>query len=245
MKSRSRGAARPPAVRGKPARTTRRDRVEEKERAIVAAAHDVLMEHGLEGARMNEIARRADVAEGTIYLYFENKSALVGAVLGAFYARLTDGATEGVQARSTVREQLEFLALHHVRSCLDEWRIIELVGGHFRAAQGDKAEEVLHLNRSYVSVFDRVFREGVSQGVFRDVPVSIARDMFYGGLEYLCRTHLLRWNGPRSAPVEASTQAAVDIFLHGLDAVRRPEEDSRMDAVATRLEAVADRLESL
>lgn len=242
MKSPSRGVARPPSVRGKGPRT-RRDRVEEKERAIVSAAHDVLMEHGLEGARMNEIARRADVAEGTIYLYFENKNALVGAVLAAFYARLTEGAASGVQRSSDPRAQVEFLALHHVRCCLEEWRILELVAAHYRAVDGGPAEEVLHLNRSYVSVFDGVFREGVARGVFRDVPVSIARDLFYGGLEYLCRTNLLRWNGPRSEPVEASARAAADIILSGLDAHRAPRGDDRLDAVTARLEAIADRLQ--
>ena len=46
--------------------STRRGRVEEKERAILAAARSVFVKHGFERARMAEIARRASVAEGTI-----------------------------------------------------------------------------------------------------------------------------------------------------------------------------------
>ena len=43
---------------------TRRERVEEKERAILSAARAVFVKHGFERARMAEIAKRAGVAEG-------------------------------------------------------------------------------------------------------------------------------------------------------------------------------------
>ena len=48
---------------------TQRQRLEAREEAILAAATAVFGESGVDGARMAEIARRADVAEGTVYLY--------------------------------------------------------------------------------------------------------------------------------------------------------------------------------
>ena len=50
---------------------TRRERVEQKERAILEAAADAFVESGYDGARMADIAKRAGVAEGTVYLYFK------------------------------------------------------------------------------------------------------------------------------------------------------------------------------
>ena len=47
---------------------TQRQRLEAREEAILAAATAVFGESGVDGARMAEIARRADVAEGTVYL---------------------------------------------------------------------------------------------------------------------------------------------------------------------------------
>lgn len=48
---------------------------------IVAAALDVFVERGFAGARLEEIARRAGVTKGTIYLYFVGKEALFEAVV--------------------------------------------------------------------------------------------------------------------------------------------------------------------
>lgn len=48
---------------------------------IVAAALIVFGEKGFAGARIEEIARRAGVSKGTVYLYFETKSDLFRAVV--------------------------------------------------------------------------------------------------------------------------------------------------------------------
>src|SRR5947199_9604269 len=49
---------------------------EERPRQILAAALEVFGEHGLANARLEDIAKRAGLSKGTIYLYFPNKEAL-------------------------------------------------------------------------------------------------------------------------------------------------------------------------
>src|ERR1043165_10134843 len=49
---------------------------EERPRQILAAALEVFGEHGLAGARLEDIAKRAGLSKGTIYLYFPNKEEL-------------------------------------------------------------------------------------------------------------------------------------------------------------------------
>jgi len=52
-----------------------------KERAILDAALDVFAESGFAPARLEEVAARAGVAKGTIYLYFPSKQALFEALI--------------------------------------------------------------------------------------------------------------------------------------------------------------------
>src|ERR1700759_2945816 len=49
---------------------------EERPGQILAAALEVFGERGLAAARLDDIARRAGVSKGTIYLYFPNKEEL-------------------------------------------------------------------------------------------------------------------------------------------------------------------------
>ena len=66
-------AARIAGVPGSPARKTRS--IERRE-AILSAALDEFSIRGFEAARLDDVARRAGVAKGTIYLYFRDKESL-------------------------------------------------------------------------------------------------------------------------------------------------------------------------
>ena len=56
-------------------------RAEDRPREICAAALDVFAERGFAAAKLDEIARRAGVSKGTLYLYFEDKEQLFRAVV--------------------------------------------------------------------------------------------------------------------------------------------------------------------
>ncbi|HZU51032.1 MAG TPA: TetR/AcrR family transcriptional regulator [Sphingomicrobium sp.] len=56
-------------------------RSEDRPREICAAALEVFAENGFAAARVDEIARRAGVSKGTLYLYFNDKEDLFRAVV--------------------------------------------------------------------------------------------------------------------------------------------------------------------
>jgi AcrR family transcriptional regulator len=87
-------AAPPPRPPRRPAPRWRR-LPEERPRQILEAALDVFGERGLAGARLDDIARRAGVSKGTIYLYFPNKEELFREVVRAIVIdRLRQAAAE-------------------------------------------------------------------------------------------------------------------------------------------------------
>ena len=56
-------------------------RAEDRPREICAAALEVFAEKGFAAARLDEIAKRAGVSKGTLYLYFKDKEQLFRAVI--------------------------------------------------------------------------------------------------------------------------------------------------------------------
>src|SRR3990170_7672423 len=56
-------------------------RAEDRPREICAAALEVFAEKGFAAAKLDEIAKRAGVSKGTLYLYFEDKESLFRAVV--------------------------------------------------------------------------------------------------------------------------------------------------------------------
>jgi AcrR family transcriptional regulator len=90
-----------------------------KRRQILAGARNVFLEQGFDAASMNDIARRAGVSKGTLYVYFDNKERLFTALIQEERARLDfvldhdDPDVAGVLAR-VGRQLVTFLTAPHV-----------------------------------------------------------------------------------------------------------------------------------
>jgi len=70
------GADKPVVGPAGPAAGKRETRSAERRAAILAAALDEFSARGFEAARLDDVAKRAGVAKGTIYLYFRDKESL-------------------------------------------------------------------------------------------------------------------------------------------------------------------------
>jgi len=193
---------------------TRRQKVEEKERAIIDATRRIFRDRGADETRISEIARRANVAEGTVYLYFENKKALLLAAVTDFYAELTRDAEAGVDGAADTRARLTHLARLHFQRVMEEWAMISEAMSPFLSAPDYRSSRAYALNRRYVAVFDRVVRDGMAAGDIRaDIDVPAMRNVFYGGLEHCARTARLR---PAQTDLAVEVDAFMAIFTAGI-----------------------------
>ena len=71
-------------------------RAEDRPREICAAALAVFAEKGFAAARLDEIARRAGVSKGTLYLYFKHKEDLFRAVVRDAIAPNVEAITSAI-----------------------------------------------------------------------------------------------------------------------------------------------------
>jgi TetR/AcrR family fatty acid metabolism transcriptional regulator len=173
---------------------TQRQRLEAREETILAAATAVFGESGVDGARMAEIARRADVAEGTVYLYYKNKHELLEAVVDRFWRELTKGAIAAISESANVNQQLHELASYHLQSLIDDFKIVEITS-RARMRHGEPVRQLPQI-REYVRVFDGIMQRGIDLREFSaDIAIWQIRDVFYGTLEHSARTLVLRDQG--------------------------------------------------
>jgi AcrR family transcriptional regulator len=97
------------AAKPKPSR--RNEQGADKRAQILAAALDEFSQNGFEAARLDDVAKRANVAKGTIYLYFKDKESLfqellraqIGPVIAMLEAVLAGGSSN---AKPTPLRQL-------------------------------------------------------------------------------------------------------------------------------------------
>jgi AcrR family transcriptional regulator len=98
-----------------PAANRRADRQralgDHKRNVILDAAKQVFQEHGLEGASIREIAKRAGYTPGALYFHFRSKEEIYGEILADSLERLNAAVTSAGTAAKTPRTRLRAKAI--------------------------------------------------------------------------------------------------------------------------------------
>ena len=94
-----------------------RQKLHETRRALILdAAIDVLAEKGFQRTTVRQIAKRAEIADGTIYNYFENKEA----ILFALVERLTEAEIREIHFADAERMDAQAFIRSYVQARMDD-----------------------------------------------------------------------------------------------------------------------------
>ena len=193
---------------------------EERPKQILDAALAVFAEHGLAAARLDDIAKRAGLSKGTIYLYFPNKEELFREVVRtsvvAYIARaeeVFETERDPVQALLTWMDGYwnwlrlpVFPAMH---------RLIGSELNNFPDLADFYATEVIERAQRLVS---SILERGMDAGVFRRMDPLVGARM----LSALFNTHALWFHQRRcfkniqNVPADVLLQQIRDFFFSAM-----------------------------
>lgn len=183
---------------------------------ILDAATRVFAERGFFGAQVADIARRAGIAAGTVYLYFRSKDELL---LTLFERTMQDAIREGREALDGVddpAERLRRIARLHLER-LGRDRDLAIV---FQVELRQSTKFMARLSatrlRDYLGLIRDTIADGQARGVFRsNVPATLSAKMFFGALDEMATNWIL---SDRRYTLSDDADAVVDVFLHGVSA---------------------------
>lgn len=200
-------------------RPNRAQRKLDRRATILSAARRAFARRGYRQASIIEIARASDIAEGTIYKYFESKQDLLLQVMREFYEGLiADLETEALRFPSP-RDRLRFIIQRQLQAFDRDRDLCLLFVRELRPASDYPGSPLQDLNRRYTSIFVRVLREGQAAGKIRpDLDPRLIRDLLYGTVEHIAWRCL---NRDGRIDVEAATGQILTILVSGIFLPRR------------------------
>lgn len=81
--------------------------MDNKKELIVNSAIQVFREKGIEKAKVSDIVKGAGIAQGTFYLYFSSKFAVMPSIAEVMVERMLDGIKDSVDATVSFSNQLK------------------------------------------------------------------------------------------------------------------------------------------
>lgn len=191
----------------------------EKYQRILDAAVEVIAENGYFNSPVSAIAKRAGVADGTIYLYFKSKDDVLRTAIDRTFDKFHRQVEEEFRTLSGPREQLEYIAQVHLESHAVNRSMAILMQTEVRQSAKFIAEFSHHHLVKYIQVVREVVRRGQKEGIFRqDVSDGVVAHCMFGAIDELLSSAVFT-----GRVYDAKTTAAqvIDVLLHGINAGSR------------------------
>lgn len=187
-----------------------------KHQRILDAAIEVIAEHGFFHSRVSEIADRAGVADGTIYLYFKNKDELLMAAIDSAFHRFIRRAKVALDEITDPREKLRRMAFLHLEGLGANRNLAIVFQTELRHSAKFLGQFSHNLMVEYFDVIKGVLREGQTAGVFRaEMSVTIAAHCFFGAVDEIVTSWIL---SDRDHQLSSLADSVVSIVLKGVEA---------------------------
>lgn len=197
----------------------RRRRKEQRPQEILQAALECFAANGFEGTRLDDVARRAGITKGTIYVYFANKEQLFAATLRektdpvfAHLAGLMDRPAG--PAIEILRDHLSFVANQMIQDPCgrDLMRILLGEGHRFPSLVDAWYADVM---RPALAMVARIVEYGVARGEFRDTALGEFPQLLMAPT-ILCTSWSALFGERHALDLQGLFDAAIDLFANGL-----------------------------
>lgn len=187
---------------------------------LLAAALDLFVERGFAATRLDDVAARAGVSKGTLYLYFTNKEELFKAVVRENVVPVL-GAAEGIiesYEGSTIDLFREFVLAWWERIGATKLsgisKLIVAESSNFPEVAQFYHDEVIKRGDAMIA---RMLERGIQRGEFRQVDIAQATRVICSPMIMLMVwKHSFSTCRPEPVSPEAYLNSFIDLFLHGM-----------------------------
>jgi len=194
----------------------------EKRERILRAAIEAFSAQGYYHTRIRDIAQAAGIADGTVYLYFKNKEALLTAIFEDVMDRALEEGRRRINAPGRAVDRLRRLVDLQLSSLGGDRDLATVFQIELRHTGSGMARYRRSHMSDYLGLFEEVLKAGQADGSLReDLDIEFTSRSIFGVIDAAA----LEWVVNRSeARLEDQLDAVVDLLMRGLSAAGHPQQ---------------------
>ena len=197
-------------------RITTRNSSGDKRAAILRAATRVFARNGYFNSKVADIARAADVADGTVYLYFKSKEEILHSIFDQNMAEAIAAGRKLIEKVPDPREKLRRIASLHLERLGADRDLAVVFQVELRGSTKFMEEFSAAGFAEYLGMLCSIFEEGQRAGVFRrELNAKVAAKMLFGALDEMATNWIISKRSYKLAP---TADVVLDVFLNGVKA---------------------------
>jgi TetR/AcrR family fatty acid metabolism transcriptional regulator len=152
--------------------------------AIIEAALEAFSEYGYHDCPVSKIARKANVADGTIYLYFANKEEVLISVFQEKINRLITDVEELTEDCTNSWEKIEVLVRYHMTTLGNDRVLANFLQIQLRQSSSNIRIGIAAPLKKFYGLIESFVLEGQLEGVIDSaINANIARKFIFGSID--------------------------------------------------------------
>jgi len=195
-------------------RVSARNSIGGKRALILRAATRVFARNGYFNSKVADIARAADVADGTVYLYFKSKEEILHSIFDQNIADVIATGRRLIEDLSDAREKLRRIAKLHLERLGADRDLAVVFQVELRGSTKFMEEFSAAGFAEYLTLLRRTFEEGQRTGAFRkELNAKVAAKILFGALDEMATNWIISKRSYNLAPM---ADVVMDVFLNGV-----------------------------
>ena len=185
-----------------------------KREAILRAATRVFARNGYFNSKVADIARAADVADGTVYLYFKSKEEILHSIFDQNMDEAMAACRKLIEDLADPREKLRSIAALHLQRLGADRDLAVVFQVELRGSTKFMQEFSAAGFAEYLKLLCQIFEEGQRAGTFRqDLNAKVVSKILFGALDEMATNWII---SKRSYQLEPMAEIVMDVFLSGV-----------------------------
>ena len=162
-----------------------------KRKKILEAAATVFSQKGFHQATMDEIAKEAGVAKGTLYYNFSGKSKLFAATVTEGMEKIIGQVERELESDLPFKEHLRKLIRSNLLLYLKYSDLSKIVFNELTSGiDNDVLEKIEKVRLRYIDFVSDLLRQGQERGYLKEIDTRLAAVGIIGLMDSLCNYYL-------------------------------------------------------
>lgn len=185
----------------------------EKYQTILDSAGAVFAEHGFYKATISQIAAKAGVADGTLYLYFKNKDDILYQYISYKTEIVFEKMRAAVEKGKNAEEKLRLLIRCHLEEFQRDKHMAVIFQSEARYLR-DIQSQIKDISKMYLDLLSDIIEQGQIEGAMRqDLFVGLVKRFIVGAVEGVISTWV---TADGRYDLVSMADPLVDLYLTGV-----------------------------
>ncbi len=163
-------------------KTNRTEKKNLTRKKIIDSASQLFSQNNYHEVMIEDVAKNADIAKGTVYNYFESKEELYFSIIEQKMSALTNSLIEKIKVENSRVSSLHTFVIHNYMFMMKYKNFFRIYQKEAFNKQNELCNEITLLENRLKQLLINIITEGEKEGVFRNTDKNLTVELILGSL---------------------------------------------------------------